>query len=79
VIGAITVTTGLPNGTVGTGAYVWALSLTGTNANDFQIVNGNLETLVANLGAGTYSISIVATNAAIIGSPFTLPVSVTAT
>ena len=79
VVGAITVTTGLPNATVGTGAYTWALSLSGTNANDFQIVSGNLETAVANLAASTYSVTITATNSAVVGSPFTLPTTITIT
>jgi len=69
-VGNLSVTTGLANGTIGTGAYTWTYALSGTDAAKFQIVSGVLQTAVANL-AGSYSIVISATpNTTILGSPF---------
>lgn len=61
---------------VGAGSYSFGYAVTGTNAASFQIVGGVLKT-VGTLSSGTYSINIVATNASIIGSPFTLPATIT--
>jgi hypothetical protein len=78
VIAAITVTTGLANGTVATGAYTWALSIVGDTTGYFQIVGNNLETAIANVPVGgPYEFYIDATNAAVVGSPFSLHAGVT--
>lgn len=69
VVGAIAVqTTG--------GSFNGALSLSGTNAGDFQIADSNLETNGV-LGNGSYSINIVATQNGAAGSPFVQPEVIT--
>jgi hypothetical protein len=60
-VGAISVTTGLPNGSVGMGAYTWTLALSGTNAASFTISGSSLNTVGA-LADGTYSVTITATS-----------------
>jgi hypothetical protein len=74
-VGALSVTTGLPNGTIGSGAYTWTLTLSGTNAGDFQVYSGNLQTAVSSLAAGSYTLTVTATNPGVTGS-YTLPVTV---
>jgi chitodextrinase len=59
------------------GSFTGSLSLGGTNASLFRISGGNLVTASA-LAAGTYSITITATQAGATGSPFTAPFSITA-
>ncbi len=59
-------------------AFSGSLSLSGTNASQFQIVGSNLETNGA-VPAGTYNINIVATAAGLTGSPFTQAETVTGT
>lgn len=75
-IGALSVITGLPSGSNGIGAYTWAFALSGTNAADFQVVGGALETAVANLQTGTYTFTVTATATGVAGS-YTLPLTVT--
>src|SRR5208283_3835169 len=59
-------------------AFSGSLSLSGTNASQFQIVGSNLETNGA-VPAGTYSINIVATETGATGSPLTQAETVTGT
>ncbi len=73
VVGAISVTM-LPSSPTFSGS----LSLSGTNASSFQIVGSNLETNGA-VPAGTYNITIIATEAGLTGSPFTQAETVTGT
>jgi hypothetical protein len=73
VVGALSVTTGLPTG-VGAGAYAWTLALSGTGASNFKLVGSSLETAVANLAAGAYQLTVTATAS---GLTATLPVTVT--
>jgi chitodextrinase len=80
-----TVPSGAASGTVvgqitvqmSTGSFTGSLSLGGTNASLFRISGGNLVTASA-LTAGTYSITIIATQAGATNSPFTAPFSITA-
>jgi hypothetical protein len=65
VVGAISVTMSPAAPT-----FSGSLSLTGTNASQFQIVGGNLATKGV-VAAGTYQVNIVATEAGVGGSPFT--------
>lgn len=77
VIGVLSVTTGLPNGTIGTGAYTWSYALSGTGSSNFQVVGGNLQSAVANLTGGPYSLTVTATpSSTITGGPFTLAASI---
>ena len=71
VVGAITTTTGA-------GSYSWAYSLSGTNANLFNVSGGNL-VVASTLSNGSYGpFTITATpTPGIIGGPFTLQVTVT--
>jgi hypothetical protein len=55
------------------------LSLSGTNAADFQIVGSNLQTAVGGLAAGSYSVNLVATQPGITNSPFSQPETLSAT
>lgn len=79
-----TVTPGSPSGTtvgtisvaVGAGTYTFAYSLTGANASSFSLTGATVKTAAA-LANGVYSFNVVATNAAILGGPWTLPVTVT--
>ena len=81
-----TFTGGAPSGTVvgaisvtmspASPAFSGSLSLSGTNASQFQIVGSNLETNGA-VPAGTYNVNIVATEAGVTGSPFTQAETVT--
>jgi len=74
-----TFTGGMPSGTVvaaisvtmspSSPAFSGTLSLTGTNASQFQIVGGNLATNGV-VTAGTYQVNIVATETGLTGSPF---------
>jgi hypothetical protein len=64
VVGTISVTMSPPSP-----AFSGSLSLTGTNASQFQIAGLNLETNSA-VPAGTYNVNIVATEAGVTGSPF---------
>jgi hypothetical protein len=54
------------------------LSLSGTTAADFQIVGSNLETAVGGLGAGNYSLTLVATQTSAANSPYSQPQTITA-
>lgn len=76
VVGTVSVTTGLANGTIGTGAYVWVFALSGTNSGDFQMVGSSLQVAVNGLSGAFGPFTITATNGAVTGS-FTLPVTVT--
>lgn len=60
---------------VGAGTYSWTYSLSGANASSFQLSGSTLQTS-APLAAGAYAVTITATNAAIIGSPFSLSTSI---
>lgn len=73
VIGSIAVST------VG-GTFAGTLSLTGTNSGLFTISGSNLVLNSSTVSAGTYNINIVATvsGTGVIGSPFTLPVTLSA-
>lgn len=75
-VGVLSVTTGLPSGAIGTGAYTWTFALSGTNAASFQVASGALETAVANLATGTYTFTVTATATGVTGS-YTLAVTVT--
>ena len=57
-------------------AFSGTLSLSGTNASDFQIVGTTLQTASA-LAAANYNINIVATQSGVSGSPFTEPFTLT--
>ena len=57
-------------------AFSGSLSLSGTNASQFQIAGSNLETNGA-VAAGTYNINIVVTEAGVTGSPFTQAETIT--
>jgi hypothetical protein len=59
-------------------AFSGSLSLSGTNASQFQISGSNLVTN-GTVPAGTYSINIVATEAGVSSSPFTQAESITGT
>jgi hypothetical protein len=81
-----TFTGGAPSGTVvgaisvtlspSSPAFSGSLSLSGTNASQFQIVGSNLETNGA-VPAGSYSLNIVATATGLTGSPFTQAETIT--
>jgi len=71
IVGAINVGT---SGTCGTDT----LSLSGTNASDFQIVGANLETNGV-VAAGSYDINIVAAISGATASPFAKPEAITGT
>jgi hypothetical protein len=80
------ISSGLPSGTVvgqisvstTGGAFSGSLSLGGANASSFAISGSNLVT-AAVLSAGTYQITITATQAGAIGSPFTTSFSISTT
>src|SRR5262245_55446482 len=73
VVGAISVTMSPTSP-----AFTGSLSLTGTNASQFQIVGGNLATNGV-VAAGNYQVNIVATEAGVGGSPFTQAEAITGT
>jgi len=82
-----TFTGGAPSGTVvgalsvtmspASPAFSGSLSLSGTNASQFQISGGNLTTNGV-VPAGTYQVNIVATEAGVTGSPFAQAETITA-
>lgn len=77
VVGTLSTTTGLPSGTIGTGAYTWTYTLTGAGSGNFAISGSNLQTAIANLSGGPYSFTVRATNAAVSGGAFfTLSVTI---
>ena len=62
IVGSISVT-------LSTGSFTGTLALGGTNAADFEIVGTNLELASATIAAGTYAITITATQAGLSNSP----------
>lgn len=77
IVGTLSTTTGLPNGTIDTGAYTWTYTLSGAGSN-FIISGSSLESGVANLSGGPYSFTVLASNAAVSsGATFSLPVTIT--
>src|SRR5262245_5469209 len=73
VVGAVSVTM-----SPAAPAFSGSLSLTGTNASQFQIVGGNLATKGV-VAAGNYQVNIVATESGVGGSPFTQAEAITGT
>ena len=73
-VGTLSVTTGLPGGTIGTGAYTWVFSVSGTTA---VTVSGSSLLTNGVLPGGTFSFQVSAANAAVIGSPFAQSFSIT--
>jgi hypothetical protein len=71
VVGAISVTM-----SPASPAFSGSLSLSGTNASQFQISGGNLRTNGV-VAAGTYQVNIVATESGVTGSPFTQAEAIT--
>lgn len=77
---------GVPSGTVvgaisvamSSGTFSGALSLSGNNASSFQIVGSNLETNGV-VNAGSYVVTVTATETGVTGSPFAQQFSLTAT
>jgi hypothetical protein len=69
VIGAISVT-------MSSGSFSGSLALSGANASSFKIVGSNLETNGV-LPAGSYTISIIATQSGAANSPFTQVATIT--
>lgn len=63
--------------TMASGSFTGTLALSGTNASSFKWSGHTLET-ASSLAAGTYSVTIVATQAAAIGSPYSHTFSITA-
>jgi len=65
---------------VGAGTYTWTYSLSGTDAGSFQLGTGGVLQTGSSLAAKAYAVTVTATPVpAIVGGPFTLAVTVTAT
>lgn len=69
-------TVGVASVVLSSAAFKGTLSITGTNASSFQILNGT--TLATNgvVGTGSYSINLVATQAGAAASPFSVPFTI---